>query len=395
MPGSGPIAGPSNATIARTQPQENAPPPRAHAQVDGMPIQHAAPGAVGAEVAHPPRAADSQSQMGDGSVSVTQADVGRIHVDLALRSVRRFGYSNKNDAGILDAIGNEGLANHGVAFKERCDSVSMVEKLRVADQLHYSKEDAARVPSELRLIVRGALVMAYAKNASIDQLRRLRRTLESATPALREAILQELRKPGTTYAEISLEKIEPARVHEYVRELRAANEANVPPNVPNSRRRKAYEERDSMLNAFAGMNPRDVSLFRLSCGSKTVALANFAYEGAASKGRDGQPALGITHVVTHPEARGVAAVIMETAVQESMKARPGAPCVVLNAANRDLWDLYRERYGFASDRPFSDSSASGAALQLQPGQSAHWQNNNGQYSLRLPADMNFTFPRNE
>jgi hypothetical protein len=369
------------------------PPPRApdptptHAPLPWLQVAPAARRAIGTEVASPPAAAHAQPPIGEATAESSATGSGRAAVQEGLHSLRPFRSSDHNDADILREIGPEALAGHGKAFQQRCDNAITQERQQLAKQLHYSPLQANKTPPELRLLVRTALVLAYAKNASPEQLGKLRKTLENAPALMRQAILQDLRGPGTAYSEVALEEVKPGDVRGYAAELERANSED------DAKSSEEYEERKAKINEFKMTEPgKDYTDFRLSRGGQTIALARFGHGTLDAIDKEGNKGMSIVRVVTHPGSHGMEALVIEKAVQDS--AKHNKP-LLLSAETATQRDRFEHAYGFKPwAEKFDPNRSEGTVMQLDPRTSDAWEkHSDSQYALREPPEPIFPEPR--
>ncbi len=192
-------------------------------------VAPAAGAVMGTEAAPPPALAAALPQIGKSSAEFADRGAMRIADRTALEKrldsmlpFRPFRHHGK----LLERLGSDAAASRGAAFESRCAKAGKEEKQRLAEFLHYSGTQAAVTPPDVRLTARAAVVLAYANNASLEQLDRLRGTIEKASPSLRQTILRELHWSENVYREITLEKIEPEHIGSFLDEL---TEANRPP----------------------------------------------------------------------------------------------------------------------------------------------------------------------
>ncbi|WP_129781751.1 hypothetical protein [Peristeroidobacter soli] len=384
----------ANGMVGGQPPQTTvAPPPQApnaqqaHAPLQWLQVAPAARGAIGSEVAPPPTAAHAQPLIGEGTAESSATGAGRAAVREGLHSLRPFRSSDHNDGEILREIGPEALASHGKAFQQRCDNATPEQRQQLAKQLHYSPVQAAKTTPELRLAVRTALVLAYAKNASPEQLEKLRKTIEGAPPAMRQAILQELQGPAKAYTEIELEKVSPGDVRGYATELEHANAADAAQDP------EARADRAAKINEFKMFPPgKDYSDFRLSKGGQTVALARVGYGTLEAVDKDGNKAVSLVRVVTHPGSQGMEALVMEKAVQEATKHNKPLLRFAQTEAQRDQFE---HTYGFKPwKETYHPNRDETKTVQLNPQTSDAWEKRgDNQYALREPPELIFPEPR--
>jgi hypothetical protein len=341
---------------------------------------------------------------------------GRETVGTTLRQTLHM--SDEKADEILKGFGEELLGERGETFSQRVRGLSVFQKWQLKTQLHYSSGTASRTTREERHAGRTAVALAFAKGATMEQIKATRRNFDAASPALRTRMLEILNQPGP-YQHVEFVELTPQARRQALDELKAAN-ARSKTDAPLQARGADHPERLLLAQAQRATilddlettpNPgsKDMAVY---VGGSAVAIMRLD-RGTSQASRDsrGVRSVLIEYMAGHPKFRGLGEIMIEKAMQEAVALEPSVaqarsvaltpirnghtranaegpfdprkgPCVVLSAASDFLRGHYADHYGFTLYDPDSTSTVYSGQMELLPEQTTRWsRQHNGQYAL--------------
>jgi hypothetical protein len=335
----------------------------------------------------------------------------REAVGTTLRQTLRM--SDEKADEILKGFGEGLLGEHGETFSQRVRGLSVFQKLQLKTQLHYSSDAASRTTPEERHAGRTAVALAFAKGATMEQVKATRRNFDAASPALRTRMLEILNQPGP-YQHVEFVTLTPEARTAAVAQLREANNAPLQPRDEDHLQKLllAQAQRATILVDFESRPNAGSKDMAICIGGSAVAMMRLDRgTSLASCDSRGVRSVLIEYMAGHPKFRGLGEIMIEKAMQEAVAHEPSVaqarsvavtpvrsghtrakaegpleprkgPCVVLSAASDLLQGHYADHYGFTLHDPDSTSTVYSGHMELFPEQTTLWtRQHNGQYAL--------------